>query len=132
MHWLLRFRKRRAAVATRLLIGATVIVNIAVIIAMYRVLTSYPATWGDVWLRGVFAGVVFTLLQHFGTLIVTRFAKSDNEALGTINTILGLLAWLSLIGITVIMCAELNAARKRLQEEPNLGSGPNLDIAIRS
>ena len=63
---------------------------------------------------------------------MTRFAASDNEALGTINTILGLLAWLSLIGITVIMCAELNAARHRLRVEPNLGSGPNLDIAIRA
>jgi YihY family inner membrane protein len=123
---------RLPAFSNAALIGATVVVNVAVITAMYRVLTSYPATWGDVWLGGVFAGVVFSALQHFGTLIVTRFAKSDNEALGTINTILGLLAWLSLIGITVIMCAELNAARKRLRVEPNLGSGPNLDIAIRA
>lgn len=123
---------RLPAFSNTALIGATVIVNIAVIAALYRLLTSYPATWGDVWLGGVFAGVVFTLLQHFGTLIVTELAKSDNEALGTINTILGLLAWLSFIGITVIMCAELNAARKRVQEDPHLGSGPNLDIAIRS
>ncbi len=114
------------------LIGATVIINILVIAAMYRLLTSYPATWGDVWLGAVFAGIVFSLLQHFGTLIVTQLAQSDNQALGTINTILGLLAWLSLIGITVIMCAEFNAARLRLRKTPNLGSGPNLDIAIRA
>lgn len=114
------------------LIGATVVVNIVVIAAMYRLLTSYPTTWGDVWLGAVFAGVVFTILQHFGTLIVTRFARNDNQALGTINTILGLLVWLSFIGITVVMCAELNAARSRLRVDRNVGSGPELDIAIRT
>ncbi len=114
------------------LIAATVVVNIVVIASMYRLLTSYPTTWGDVWRGACFAGIVFSLLQHFGTLIVTQLARSDNQALGTINTILGLLAWLSLIGITVIMCAEFNAARLRLRKDPNLGSGPNLDIAIRT
>lgn len=114
------------------LIGATVVVNIVVIAAMYRLLTSYPTTWGDVWLGAVFAGVVFTILQNFGTLIVTRFARNDNQALGTINTILGLLVWLSFIGITVVMCAELNAARTRLRVGRNVGSGPDLDIAIRA
>jgi uncharacterized BrkB/YihY/UPF0761 family membrane protein len=99
---------------------------------MYRILTSYPATWRDVWLGAVFAGIVFTVLQQFGTLIVTELARTENEALGTINTILGLLAWLSFIGITVIMCAELNAARKRLEERPIVGSDSNLDIAIRT
>jgi membrane protein len=114
------------------LIGATVVVNIVVIAAMYRLLTSYPTTWGDVWLGAVFAGVAFTILQNFGTLIVTRFARNDNQALGTINTILGLLVWLSFIGITVVMCAELNAARTRLRVGRNVGSGPDLDIAIRA
>jgi len=114
------------------IVGATVVVNIVVIASLYRFLTSYPTTWGDVWLGAIFAGVVYTVLQHFGTLIVTQLARSDNQALGTINTILGLLAWLSFIGITVIMCAELNAARKRLELDPNAGSSANLDIAIRT
>lgn len=114
------------------IIGATAVINIAVIAALYRFLTSHSATWSDVWLGAIFAGIVFTGLQHFGTLIVTEFAKSDNQAMGTINTILGLLAWLSLIGITVIMCAELNAARKRLRLDPTAGSNATLDIAIRT
>jgi uncharacterized BrkB/YihY/UPF0761 family membrane protein len=114
------------------IIGATVVINIVVIAAMYRFLTSYPTTWSDVLSGAVVAGIVFTVLQHFGTVIVQELADPENEALATINTILGLITWLGLIGITVIMCAELNAARKRLSENRNVGSGPNLDIAIRT
>jgi len=114
------------------IVGATVVINIVVIAAMYRFLTSYPTTWKDVWLGAVFAGLAYTALQHFGTLIVQRLADTENEATATINTILGLITWLSLIGITVIMCAELNAARKRLHVNRNIGSGKNLDIAIRN
>jgi membrane protein len=114
------------------LIGATGIINIVVIGMMYRFLTSYAATRGDVWLGAVFAGVIFTVLQHFGTMIVQQLADQENEARATINTILGLITWLGLIGITVIMCAELNAARKRLRLSRIVGSGQNLDIAIRT
>jgi membrane protein len=119
------------AISNVALILATVTVNIAVIAAMYRFLTSYEATWGDVWLGAVIAGVVFTVLQNFGTAIVKRLAGDSNQAQGTISTVLALITWLGLIGITVIMCAELNAARKRLREGPSL-RGADLDIAIRA
>ena len=49
------------------IVGATVVINIVVIAAMYRFLTSYPTTWRDVWLGAVFAGLAYTALQHFGT-----------------------------------------------------------------
>jgi membrane protein len=120
------------AISNAALIGTTVVINIVVIAAMYRFLTSAPVRWRDVWPGAVFAGIVFTGLQHFGTLIVQELADTDNEAKATINTILGLITWLSLIGITVIMCAELNAARMRLRMNRNVGSGPDLDIAIRT
>jgi uncharacterized BrkB/YihY/UPF0761 family membrane protein len=59
-------------------------------------------------------------------------AEGDNEAFSTINTILGLITWLSLIGITVIMCAELNAARKRLSDGKHVERGPEMNLAIRN
>ncbi|MFT4657439.1 MAG: membrane protein [Candidatus Aldehydirespiratoraceae bacterium] len=120
------------AVGDTALIAATTVTNIVVIAAMYRFLTSYSATWSDVWIGAIFAGLVFTLLQHFGTAIVQRLAEGDNEAFSTINTILGLITWLSLIGITVIMCAELNAARKRLSDGKHVERGPEMNLAIRN
>ena len=113
------------------LLAATVAVNIVVIAAMYRFLTSHTPTWSDVWPGAIIAGVVFTVLQNSGTALVKKFAEG-NEAYGVINTVIGLITWLSLIGITVIMCAELNAALERLREGVHPERGAHLDIAIRT
>jgi uncharacterized BrkB/YihY/UPF0761 family membrane protein len=113
------------------LTAATFVINIAVLAAMYRLLTSYSASWRNVWPGAIIAGVVVTLLQIFGTRIVIALAGNENDAMGTINSILALLTWLSLIGIAVIMCAELNAARLRLGQGPQL-EGAHLDLAIRA
>jgi membrane protein len=114
------------------LIAATAVLNILVIAAMYKYLNSYGPQWRDIWIGAILAGLVFTLLQHFGTVIVKALAAGDNEAMATIRTILGLLTWLSLIGITVIMCAELNAARKRLADGKNVQRGAEMNITIRN
>ena len=113
------------------LIAATVAINIAVIATMYRFLTAYTPTWSDVWLGAVIAGVIFTVLQNFGTQLVQTFADGP-EAFAVINTVIGLLTWLSLIGITVIMCAELNAARKRLGDGDRVPDDSDMRLSIRN
>ena len=52
--------------------------------------------------------------------------------IATINVILGLLGWLSLIGITIIMCAELNAARQRLGDGNAVPDAPEMRLAVRT
>jgi membrane protein len=114
------------------LFGITVVVNIVVIAAMYRFLTSHRTTWREVWPGAVAAGVVVTILQSLGTTLVKRSADGENVAMVTINTILGLITWLGLIGITVLMCAELNAALKRLRESDGIDRRPHMSISIRT
>lgn len=125
------------AVSDIALVGATVAINIGVIAAMYRFLTSYETTWSDVWPGAIVAGIVFTALQHFGRLLVQRFAGVDSASDGagtlqTIGVIIGLITWLSFIGITVMMCAELNAALKRLRTTTHAERSPDMAIAIRN
>jgi len=119
------------AIGNIALIAATVAINIAVIATMYRFLTAYTPTWSDVWLGAVIAGVIFTVLQNFGTQLVQTFADGP-EASAVINTVIGLLTWLSLIGITVIMCAELNAARKRLGDGDRVPDDSDMRLSIRN
>lgn len=120
------------AMSNGALIAATVVLNILVIALMYRYLNSYGPKWRDIWIGAIFAGAIVTLLQHFGTVIVLRLSEGENQAMGTINTILGLITWLSLVGITMIMCAELNAARKRLSNGKRVQLGKEMSISIRS
>ena len=44
----------------------TVVVNIVVIAAMYRFLTSASPSFGDVWPGAIMAGIIFSVLHYFG------------------------------------------------------------------
>ena len=109
----------------------TFVVNIVVIGAMFRWMTAATPTWRDVWPGAVLAGVVITLLQIFGARLVQQFADSG-KAYGAINTVIGIVSWLSFIGIAVVMSAELNAAIKRLGDEEHIPSEPQYDLPVRA
>lgn len=119
------------AIGSIAFIAATVAINVLVIAAMYRFLTSYTPTWSDVWPGAIIAGVIFTILQQFGPRLVKQFADGP-QAFAVINTVIGLITWLSLIGITVIMCAELNAGLERLGDGKHVQGGKEMSIAIRN
>lgn len=104
-------------------------INIVVIAAMYRFLTSATPTWHEVWPGAIPAGIVLTLLQIFGTALVKSFADGA-EAFAIVNTIVGIITWLSLVGITVVMAAELNAAIVRLREGATRHLGREFDLPV--
>ncbi len=89
---------------------ANVAVNIGVLGLMYRFLTAASPTWRDVWPGAVTAGVLYTLLQYFGTDITRRIIENSSDTYGQFALVLGLITWLSLLAIASIMSAELNAA----------------------
>jgi membrane protein len=96
-----------------LLVLATVAVNIWVLAAMYRFLTSAVPTWRDVWPGALFGGLAYTVLQHFGTDIVRRITENAGDTYGSFALVLGLITWLSLLAMSALMAAELNAAMMR-------------------
>jgi YihY family inner membrane protein len=87
--------------------------NVAVVAAMYRYLTSRDTTWRLVWPGASFTGVVFTVLQFLGTNIVSRQSASANEVYGTFGAIITLAAWISLHGLVALVGAEINATIER-------------------
>ena len=89
---------------------ANVAVNIGVLGLMYRFLTAASPTWRDVWPGAVTAGVLYTLLQYYGTDITRRIIENSSDTYGQFALVLGLITWLSLLAIASIMSAELNAA----------------------
>jgi membrane protein len=111
----------------------TAIVNIVVIAAMYRFLTSASPSFGDVWPGAIMAGIIFSVLQYFGPRLVETITKNASDTYGTFAIVLGLITWLSFIAIGGLMAAELNAAIvRRRNAEPYPTMGPDFDLSIRA
>jgi len=98
------------AVSRLLLAGLSVLVNFAIVAGMFRFLTTAKPTWREVIPGAAVAGVMFTILQHFGTAIVQRITEDADETYGSFALVLGLITWIGLLAITALMCAEMNAA----------------------
>jgi uncharacterized BrkB/YihY/UPF0761 family membrane protein len=80
---------------------------------MFRWMTAATLTWGDVWPGALIAGIGFTVLQYFGTTLVTRFVENASDTYGQFALVLGLVTWLGFLAITALMSTELNAALAR-------------------
>lgn len=108
----------------------TVLLNIVVLAAMFRFLTSADPSWRDVWPGSIVAGIAFSVLQQFGPRIVDRVTENASDTYGTFAVVLGLITWLSLVAISALMAAELNAAlvRRREAGDPPLGAEYDLPV----
>lgn len=96
-------------------LAGALLVNVLVLGAMYRFLTSAKPSWSDVWPGAIMAGIIFTALQHFGPRIVASITENAGDTYGTFATVLGLISWLGFLAIGGLMAAELNAAIVRLR-----------------
>ena len=97
------------------LVVATLLINVAGLLLVYRYLTSARPTWADVLPGAIAGGVAFTLIQHFGTRIVGQITDNSSDTYGQFALVLGLVTWLGLLAISALMAAEYNAARVRLR-----------------
>ena len=98
------------------LLAATVTINISVLAAMFRYLTAAEPTWRDVWPGAVIAGLLYSVLQYFGTGIVREITNNASDTYGQFALVLGLVTWLSLLSISSLMSTEFNAALVRQRE----------------
>ncbi|HWM20570.1 MAG TPA: YihY/virulence factor BrkB family protein [Ilumatobacteraceae bacterium] len=106
-----------AAISKVLIVVGALVVNIAVVATMFRFLTAAPVTWTMVWPGAVFSGVLFTVLQLVGTVVVSRMIADAGEIYGTFASMLALMSWFSLHALISLYGAELNAALERRREQ---------------
>jgi membrane protein len=105
-----------------LLTAGGLALNVAVVAAMYRYLTSHETTLRMILPGAVFTGVLYTALQFVGTNLMTRQLANANEIYGTFGGIIALAAWISLHGLIALVGAEINATieRRRLAADEAL------------
>jgi YihY family inner membrane protein len=105
----------------------SVILNVGIATVAFKVLTVADITWQDVLPGAVFTGVILTLLQTFGALLVTRTLKNAGPTYGSFATVIGLLSFIYLGAQLTLYGAEINVVLKKhlwprsLVDEPTPG-----------
>ena len=108
------------------------VVNLALFMSAFALLTAADETWRD-YLPGVIvAAVSWQLLQHLGGYYVDHSLKHTQALYGFFALVLGLLAWLYLGAQLVIFAAEINVVRKRKLWPRSFFSDPLLDADRRA
>lgn len=84
---------------------------IGVFVVAFRLATAKPLRVGDVLPGAVAAGVVWQLLQSFGSVYVKYVVSNATVTNGVFAVVLGLLAFLYVTSLVVVMCIEINVVR---------------------
>jgi inner membrane protein YhjD len=92
---------------------AVVVVNSAIFAVAFRLsTTSERVGYRDVVPGAVVMGVVWQLLQTFGTVYVNVVVKNASTTNSVFAVVLGLLAYFYLAATAIVISAEINAVRK--------------------
>jgi len=91
----------------------SLVLNLALFLLAFRILTSADVTWGDVFPGALVAAIAWTALQALGGYFVRHQLEGATETYGTFATVIGLLAWMYLGAQATLLAAEVNVVRKR-------------------
>ena len=68
------------------------------------------------WPGAIAAGIIYGILQHYATALVTRITNNASDTYGQFAIVLGLVTWLGFLAIATLMSAELNFSILRRRE----------------
>ena len=91
---------------------ASAVLNVAIFMVAYRVLTAADIAWHDVAPGAVLAGIGWTALVAAGGWIVGNRVASSSDTYGSFALVIGLLAWIYLGAQLTLVGAELNVVLK--------------------
>ena len=91
----------------------SLVLNLALFLLAFRILTSADVSWGDVFPGALMAAIAWTGLQALGGYFVRHQLDGATETYGTFATVIGLLAWMYLGAQVTLLAAEVNVVRKR-------------------
>jgi membrane protein len=92
-------------------LAASALLNVALFLVMYRVLTSADVSWGAVWPGAILAGVGWTALLLLGGWIVGTRLEGASSTYGFFAVVIGLLAWMHLAAQLTLLGAVVNVVR---------------------
>ncbi len=93
--------------------AAAVVLNVALFLVAFRVLTARSLAFRQIRAGAIAAAVTWQALQWTFALLLGHRLKGATATYGLFAIVLGLLAWIYLGAVTVVICAEFNAVRAR-------------------
>ncbi len=93
--------------------AVSVLFNVALFVAAFRLLTAHAITTRQVLPGAVLAAGAYQVLQSLGTYYVGHMLKGTSAVYGVFGLVLGLLAWLLVTSIVVVVCIEVNVVLAR-------------------
>ncbi|OBF29085.1 ribonuclease BN [Mycobacterium sp. ACS1612] len=93
------------------LVVAAVVINAAICMVLFKVTTARRLGWTQVLPGALAAAVIWQLLQWFGAGYVSHTVKTASATNGVFALVLGMLAFLFLVSVTLVLCAEVNVVR---------------------
>jgi YihY family inner membrane protein len=88
-------------------------INVALWLAMFRILTPRQIGTHELLPGSVVAGMVWTLVQLLGAYLISRQLRHTSELYGFFAIVLGLLWWLYLTALIAVYTAEFNVVLKK-------------------
>jgi len=88
--------------------AGTLLLNLALFLFAFKVLTSVTVPWRRLLPGAVLAGTSWSVLQVVGGYYVTHQLKGASQVYGTLALVIGLLSWLYLGAQLFLYAAELN------------------------
>jgi YihY family inner membrane protein len=115
-------------------VGAVIVslvLNVGVFWLAFRVGTAKEIASRDMRVGAVIAGIIWTVLQAFGTFLVSHELKT-NSAYGTFGVVLGLLAWFYLQAELTLYAVEFSVVRARRLWPRSLFPPPLTDADVQA
>lgn len=103
----------RGTVVRVLALLASVVMNIALYLGVFRVLTPREIALRDLVLGAVIGGVGYTILLTVGTALVQHQLRHAQAVYGQFGFVLGLIGWIYLVAQISLYAAEVNVVRER-------------------
>jgi YihY family inner membrane protein len=110
----------------------SIVLDIGLFIAAFRLLTDAEITVRDVLPGAVLSGVAFFVLQQLSAFIISRHLKSAQPIYGHFATVITILWWFYLQSIVTLLGAQLNVVLKRRLYPRSLVSTPRTDADRRA
>jgi membrane protein len=100
-------------IATIGALAVSIALDLGLFIAVFVLLTSYPATVREILPGAILATILWTLLQQAGSYIVVHQLKHTNDVYAVFAVVLGTLAWLHVGAQATLYASELNVVRSK-------------------